>query len=100
MYTTFSLDIKIISLAYIPIPAFFSSRSYHSMNIPLIIILYLWAKRNYPKWSSWVTPRTSYLIQSRKNFPTECVQPTPHSYVDQKFLQSYKATVGADFMEK
>ena len=23
-----------------------------------------------------------------------------NSYVDQKFLQSYKATVGADFMEK
>jgi hypothetical protein len=26
--------------------------------------------------------------------------PHHHSYVDQKFLQSYKATVGADFMEK
>ena len=47
-----------------------------------------------------MTLRTYLVIQRRKNFTTQCVRPKLLSYVDQKFLQSYKATVGADFMEK
>ena len=39
-------------------------------------------------------------MKSRKDFPPQFVQLSSFSYVDQKFLQSYKATVGADFMEK
>ena len=39
-------------------------------------------------------------MQRRKNVPTQRVLFVRLSYVDQKFLQSYKATVGADFMEK
>ena len=43
----------------------------------------------------------SFLFQSRQNLPPQFVfDCNYHSYVDQKFLQSYKATVGADFMEK
>lgn len=40
------------------------------------------------------------ILESEK--PPSSTRNSPHncSYVDQKFLQSYKATVGADFMEK
>lgn len=35
-----------------------------------------------------------------QDIASQRVRVRPVSYVDQKFLQSYKATVGADFMEK
>ena len=47
-----------------------------------------------------MTLRKDVLIKGWKNVPTERVPFLRLSYVDQKFLQSYKATVGADFMEK
>jgi hypothetical protein len=66
----------------------------------LILIFYSWARRNCQKLSFWGTQRNYHLKQSRKNIPIERVWIITFSYVDQKFLQSYKATVGADFMEK
>ena len=43
--------------------------------------------------------RNHSFIQSRKDLPPQFVPFSSLSYVDEKFLQSYKATVGADFME-
>ena len=59
-----------------------------------------WARRSCRRWSSSAIQRNHYIIQRRQDLPPQRVSPTPCSYVDQKFLQSYKATVGADFMEK
>jgi len=70
------------------------------LDLFVIVIVYWWAKKSYPKWSSWETPRTYLLTKRGEDFSAQRVNASLSSYVDQKFLQSYKATVGADFMEK
>jgi hypothetical protein len=41
-----------------------------------------------------------FLVSAKPPFSIRTYLSKRFSYVDQKFLQSYKATVGADFMEK
>lgn len=62
--------------------------------IHIVFFIKKWARRNYPKSLFWETQRN--IVSKNRVGKTSLL----NSYVDQKFVNSYKATVGADFMEK